>query len=160
MTEHQPYEVESVRDGFEVRRYPPAVLAQVPGAAVTSAFRTLFSYITGGNERSEKIAMTAPVLEQSGTFAFVMPSGSTLDAMPTPNDPAVSMIETGDELVAAARFSGRWTEGGFRKRAAELERRVRAAGFTIVGPVRFARYDPPWTPWFLRHNEVLLPIAE
>lgn len=160
MTEQQPYRVESVRDGFEVRRYPPAVLARVPGGAVSSAFRTLFSYITGGNERSEKISMTAPVLEESGMFAFVMPHGSTLTDLPAPRDPLVTMTQTPEELVAAVRFSGRWTEGGFRKRATELEARATAAGFEIVGPARFARYDPPWTPWFLRRNEVLIPVVE
>ena len=159
MTEQQPYTVEADLPGFQLRRYPPAVLAQVPGGAVSSAFRTLFSYIAGGNDRSEKISMTAPVIEQSGMFAFVMPKGSTLDDMPAPRDPAVTMTETGDELVAATRFSGRWTESGFRKRAEELEERVRAAGFGVVGPVRFARYDPPWTPWFMRHNEVLIPVS-
>lgn len=158
MTEHQPYSVEADLPGFQLRRYPPTVLAQVPGTA-SSAFRTLFSYIAGGNERSEKISMTAPVIEQSGMVAFVMPKGSALADMPAPRDPAVTMTETGDELVAAVRFSGRSNEGSFRNRAGELETRVRAARFEVVGPVRFARFDPPWTPWFLRHNEVLIPVA-
>ena len=159
MTEHQPYTVVAELPGFQLRRYPPAVLAQVSGGAVSSSFRTLFSYIAGGNARSEKISMTAPVLEQSGMFAFVMPEGSTLDDLPTPNDPAVVMTATADELVAAERFSGRSTDSGFRRHADALEARVRTAGFDIVGPVRFARFDPPWTPWFIRHNEVLIPVS-
>lgn len=42
--------------------------------------------------------------------------------------------------------------------ADELLRLLNAAGFSVVGRPRFARYDPPWTPWFLRRNEVVIPV--
>ena len=35
-----------------------------------------------------------------------------------------------------------------------------AAGLAPAGPPVYARYDPPWTPWFLRRNEVLVPLAD
>lgn len=139
----------------------------MPGAAgsgLTTAFRMLVSYIGGRNGQAEKIAMTAPVLEQpqgsTSLIAFVMPAGSKLDSMPEPSDPSVRMREVGEELVAATRFSGRWSADGFARRADELGDRVRAAGLQATGPVRYARYDPPWTPWFLRRNEVLVPVTE
>lgn len=28
------------------------------------------------------------------------------------------------------------------------------------GELIWVRYDPPWKPWFLRHNEVLLALAD
>jgi hypothetical protein len=31
---------------------------------------------------------------------------------------------------------------------------------TPIGVPRFARFDPPYTPWFLRRNEVLVDIVE
>ena len=168
MTEQQRYSVVETHDDFELRRYEPAVLAEVQvsggfGSGLTSAFRTLVSYIGGRNGASQKIAMTAPVLEQPGGSAslvsFVMPAGSTLEAMPDPDDPTVHMREVDEELVAAQRFSGRWSQGGFAQRARELSEAVRASGLTPAGPPRYARYDPPWTPWFMRRNEVLIPVA-
>ncbi len=160
MTEHQPYTVVEQRNGFELRRYPPAVLAEVEMSGVSSAFRTLVSYIGGRNSNGQKIAMTAPVLQEPGTFAFVMPAGSSLSRMPTPTDPTIRMRDVGEELVAADRFSGRWSDSGFARRAESLLAAVRAAGLEPTGAPRFARYDPPWTPWFMRRNEVLIPVAE
>ena len=168
MTEQQRYDVVEQMDGFELRRYEPAVLAEVQvsggiGSGLTSAFRILVSYIGGGNGKGQKIAMTAPVIEQpegaGSLVAFVMPAGSQLDAMPAPTDDSVHMRETSEELVAAQQFSGRWSQGGFARRADELVDLVRAAGLTPTGPARYARYDPPWTPWFMRRNEVLVPVA-
>lgn len=159
MTEQQQYRVIESSGDFELRRYEPAVLVEVEmGAGLTSAFRTLASYIGGRNQGGRKIAMTAPVLEQTGLMAFVMPAGSSLEAMPAPMDTCVRMREVGEELVAAARFTGRWSSDGFARRAQELVEQVQAAGLTPIGPVRYARYDPPWTPWFMRRNEVLVPV--
>jgi hypothetical protein len=31
-------------------------------------------------------------------------------------------------------------------------------GYRVSGEPRWARYDPPWKPWFLRRNEVIVPI--
>jgi len=170
MTEQQRYQVVRESGGFELREYEPHVLAEVRvrGAfesAGSTAFRPLVSYIGGRNASGQKIAMTAPVIQApdaTGTeheVAFVMPAGSTLAAMPEPTDAGVSMREVGTELVAAVRFSGRWSEGVFAERSAALLGWVRDEGLEPTGPPRFARYDPPWTPWFLRRNEVLIPVT-
>ena len=68
MTEQQPYEVLEQLDGFELRQYPPHLVAQVEiqGSfedAGNRAFRTLFGYITGKNGARGSVAMTAPVLQ-------------------------------------------------------------------------------------------------
>lgn len=168
MTEQQRYTVVEQMDDFELRRYEPAVLAEVEvpgglGSGLTSAFRVLASYIGGRNGNGQKIAMTAPVLEQpegsASRIAFVMPAGSDLGSMPEPADASVHMRQTSEELVAAQQFSGRWTQSGFARRADELVELVQAHGLTPTGPARYARYDPPWTPWFMRRNEVLVPVA-
>lgn len=167
MTEQQRYRVVEEKDDFELRRYEPAVLAEVEvlggfGSGLTSGFRTLASYIGGRNGSSQKIAMTAPVLEQpegaTSLVAFVMPAGSDLESMPAPSDPSVQMRQVDEELVAAQRFSGRWSQGGFARRADDLVEMVKSAGLTPTGSPRYARYDPPWTPWFMRRNEVLIPV--
>lgn len=170
MTEHQPYDVLEQRTGYELRRYPAHVVAEVEvsgsfESAGVTAFRPLASYITRGG-----VAMTAPVLQHAvdvvddaataGAYrvAFVMPAGATLDSLPVPQDTRVSIREVPEEVAAAVRFSGRWTRGAFRRHLSELRQAVTRDGLQPAGPVRWARFDPPWTPWFLRHNEVVLPV--
>lgn len=171
MTEQQPYEVAGEHPGFELRRYPAHHVAEtvVSGPferAGNAAFRSLFRYITGRNGPGVSIAMTAPVVQEAGegtdqfVVAFVMPQRYSQDPPPAPADPGVRVRQVPASLVAAARFSGRWSQRSYGQHADRLLRDVTAAGLSVDGPIRFARFDPPWTPWFLRHNEVLVPVAE
>ena len=126
---------------------------------------------------SAKIAMTAPVgmrpaAAEDGTasapapgdsgrwvMSFAMPSAWTLATLPEPTDPRVTLREAPPRQIAVLRFSGLWSDARF----AEQERRLRAelatSGWQVTGPVESMRYDPPWTLWFLRRNEVALPVA-
>ncbi len=110
--------------------------------------------------------MTAPVVQQAtgrpGSYLvqFVMPSHFTAQTLPVPDDARVRTREIPQQLAAAVRFSGRWTRNGFEERAAALHQAVVAAGLRPAGPVRYARFNPPWTPWFLRRNEVVQPVEE
>lgn len=185
MTEHQPYEVVDSYPAFELRRYPAHLVAEVsvPGSfeeAGNRAFRSLFGYISGQNASarsvamtapvvqenvtSEKIAMTAPVVQvenSSGDYvvAFVLPGSLTAETAPVPTDPTVRVREVPERLAAAMRYSGRWTEGAYRRRLAQLESEVVAAGFRPTGAATFARFDPPFKPWFLRRNEVIRDVV-
>ncbi|WP_120339683.1 SOUL family heme-binding protein [Cryobacterium soli] len=186
MTEQQPYDVVRSYDDFEVRRYPEHVLAEVvvDGAfedAGNRAFRYLFNYISGENvfrakvamtapvvqdAASTKIAMTAPVVQQPGgtadgshRVAFVLPAGLTEATAPRPTSPQVHLRTVPESLVAAIRYRGRWTEDGYRTHLEELRTAVGAAGLTATGTPRFARFDPPFKPAFLRRNEVLLDVV-
>ncbi len=77
-----------------------------------------------------------------------------------PNRPEVTLRTVPERLVAAARFSGRWTQASWESHREALVASVAAAGLTTIGDARFARFDPPYTPWFLRHNEVLIDLAD
>ncbi|WP_125131481.1 heme-binding protein [Microbacterium sp. 10M-3C3] len=181
MTEQQPYDVVRERDGWEVRRYPAHVVVETDvrdasfEVAGNRAFRALAGYIGGENRRREKIAMTAPVVQQSQKIAmtapvvqsgagdgfvvaFVLPSGMTEADAPIPNRPDVRLRTVPERLVAATRFSGRWAQASWEKHREELLSALRGAGLSAVGEPRFARFDPPFTPWFLRHNEVQVDI--
>jgi hypothetical protein len=193
VTEQQPYDVLARHDGFELRRYPASVLAEVTvdgdfGDAGNRAFRALFGYITGGNRSRDKVAMTAPVLQapvpdapggarsesvpqttpviappgarSRHAVAFVLPATMALDTAPEPTDPAVTLRELPAHLAAATRYSGRWSEAAYREHEAALLGAVRAAGLTPLGAPRFARFDPPMKPWFPRHNEVVVEVAD
>ena len=88
-----------------------------------------------------------------------MPSGRTLADLP---DPAgdVTLREVPERRIAALRFSGRWTDANFETHAADLMAWIEAQGLTPPGPVEFAYYNDPFTPWFLRRNEVLVEVAD
>ena len=184
MTEQQPYEVARTTPDFELRRYPVHVIAETVVRDVSfedagsRAFRFLFGYIQGENtarqsiamtapvvqSTSSRIAMTAPVVQQQGedgfVVAFVLPATLTEASAPVPNRPEVTLRTVPARLVAALRFSGRWTQAAWESHRAALVASVAAAGLTTLGEARFARFDPPYTPWFLRHNEVLVDVAE
>ncbi len=182
-TEQAEYRVVAEHEGFELRRYAPMILAEteVEGdfeRAGNAAFRRLFDYISGDNRSrtsiamtapvvqepaSEKIAMTAPVVQEGGDrrwqVAFVLPSSYTADTAPEPTDPVVRLRVVPERTVAALRFSGRWNGDRFLDREAELRRLLAAEGLRVAGPTVYARYDPPFKPWFLRRNEILIPVA-
>ncbi|MSY00649.1 MAG: hypothetical protein F2750_04655, partial [Actinobacteria bacterium] len=67
MTQRQEFKVLQTYEGFELREYLPCVIAEVKvnatySQAGSSAFSSLFNYISKGNKSSQKIAMTAPVI--------------------------------------------------------------------------------------------------
>jgi hypothetical protein len=128
------------------------------------AFMRLAGYIGGRNRQGEKIAMTAPVVQEAGpepglyVVGFVMPADSFGRVAPEPSDPNVRVRVVPGRLAAAKRFSGRWSQSRYDGQAAQLLKEVEQAGLHVDGPLRFARFDPPWIPWFRRRNEVLAPI--
>ena len=121
---------------------------------------------TGGQDgRSEKVAMTAPVVQRpSGedefVVAFVLPTSLTADTAPVPTNPQVPIHTDPAVLAAVLSYSGGWSRSGFDKHNAQLQQAVLNAGLTPIGPPRFARFDPPFKPWFLRHNEVVQDVQE
>lgn len=169
MTEHQPYALLREYEGIELRRYPDSALVQVRvdgdfDRAGNRAFRPLFDYISGGNRTATKFSMTAPVIQQEvapdrSVVSFVLPSGVDRTAIPAPRDARVTTTILPAHTAAAARFRGGWSESLFRRKGAELLRAVAAAGLTTVGEVSYSRFDPPWMPGPLKHNEALIDIV-
>ena len=114
---------------------------------------------------SQKVTMTAPVVQRpsgEGEFvvAFVMPASLNADTAPVPTNPQVEIHTIPAGLAAAVSYSGGWSQSGFDKHSAQLPQAVLDAGLTLIGPPRFARFDPPFKPWFLRHNEVVQDVRE
>jgi hypothetical protein len=167
---------------FEIRDYPSLVVAEVTVSggqkeAASKGFRLLAGYIFGGNKRrqsipmtapveqapsSEKIAMTAPVTQiaDAGNWIvrFTMPRAYTLDTLPEPNDPKVQLKRLPTERVAVIRFSGLAGKGDVDAKTTELVALIKAHHLRAIGPVSLAQYNPPWTLWFMRRNEVMIPI--
>jgi hypothetical protein len=169
MTEQQPYEVVQRYRDFEVRRYPSHVVAEIAMSgpferAGNAGFGPLVSYISGRNRDGRKIAMTAPVIQEplaadAHMVAFVMPAGAQVDTLPSPTSSGVVVHEVEESLAAVITYSGRWTESSYARRVEELVAAVDREGLVVAGRPRYARFDPPWKPPFLRRNEVVLPVT-
>lgn len=168
---------------FELRDYAPQLLAEtiVEGdleGAGTKAFTRLFRYISGSNRPGMKVAMTAPVSQEPArqklqmtapvgqapvpggwAVSFMMPATFTLKTLPEPDDPAVTLREVPARRVAAVRYTGAWSEKGYLRHKASLESWIREHGWTVAGAAVWARYNAPFIPWFLRRNEVLIPVS-
>ncbi|MFU8816753.1 MAG: SOUL family heme-binding protein [Pseudomonadales bacterium] len=163
------YQVEATVGDVEVRRYAPHLLASVQvdanfEAAGNRAFRPLFRFIDGNNSRGEEISMTAPVLQSAGTagweVSFVMPEGYRMDTLPRPEQQEVQIRSASGELMAALAYSGRWSESRYRLHETALREALQTSEYQICGEPLWARYDPPFKPWFMRRNEVLIPVAK
>ena len=182
-TERPSFTVLKQYDTFEVREYPPLLVAEtvVEGSrddASTAGFRRLAAYIFGGNRGATSIAMTAPVTQTPGqkiemtapvaqtategkqwVIQFTMPSSFTsLEQLPVPNDSTVTLRATPKRTVAVIQYSGVWSESNFSTHLATLTAGLVKAGLTPHGTATWARYDPPWKPWFLRTNEIHLTV--
>jgi hypothetical protein len=163
--ESAPYKVVRRDGAFEVRDYPALTLVETPMATKgeDGSFSRLFNFITGRNATKQKIAMTTPVFmtgsTTNATMAFVMPANMTAAQLPQPADASVTIREAKAGQFAVFRFSG----GQNSKNAAAALSRLRtwmteeklSGGSEAI----YGYFDPPWTPTFLRRNEVMLRVA-
>lgn len=170
MTNEIPYAVTETFRDIEVRAYSSMILATVLGRGDYGAFGLLFRYITGSNatqktipmtapvvsERtgSERIPMTAPVVSDRDRFSFVLPPSYTMETAPLPLDPGVRLEPFPARRVAVVRFRGRATARAVRERTEALLRGLAQAGIQPIGSPFLMRYNPPYTPVFMRRNEV------
>lgn len=180
--EEAVYKVLKKENHFEIRDYAPHILAEtvVEGdleEAGDKAFNRLFQYISGENRSRDKVAMTAPVsqepagqkiqmtapvgqrrVQESWAVSFMMPASYTLESLPEPVDPKVTLRRVPARRMAAVRYSGFWSEKNYLRYKRELESWIHQKGLTISGDPIWARYNPPFTPWFMRRNEILIPV--
>jgi len=168
MVKEAKYSVVKNLDKVEIRYYPKLIIAEVDGYR-DRGFNLLFDYISGNNISkqnmemtapviSKNIEMTAPVLSENKSIAFVMPEGYTLENTPKPNDQRVKIKQISERYVAALKFSGRWTNSNFDEKSKELITKLQKANIKTKGNIFSMRYSSPYTPWFLRRNEVAIEI--
>lgn len=174
MVQRLDYQVVRSYGAFELRRYPLTILATVRGMDDYEAFSILFDYISGGNRRKQKVAMTAPVLSDEGaseripmavpivsgtrSFSFVLPPSYSPTDVPEPLDPRVVVEVVPGRELAVMRFRGRTGERKVSERSQALMDVVAWSGLSARGSPFLMRYNPPFTPGFLRRNEVAIEV--
>jgi len=166
VVEQAEYEIQETAGKMEIRKYPGMMLATVYGYSDNAAFGMLFDYIAGNNESkrkipmttpvisSEKIAMTAPVISNSQSFSFVLPRTYEANTAPEPIDKRIRIEQVPARRVAVIRFRGRATAKDLKARTSELIGFTTRLGLVTQGEPFLLRYNPPFTPGFLRRNEL------
>src|SRR6056297_2638630 len=181
-TEEAEYSVTLKEGDLELRHYEPQIVAETVvdtefEDAGSEAFGRLFKYISGNNQPQREIAMTAPVGQVAGgqeiemtapvgqtqvdgkwVVSFMMPGSFTMQTTPTPRDERITIRQVPERTMAAIEYSGFWSKSGYQQNKARLEEWINKKGFIIQGRPVWARYNAPFMPWFLRRNEVLIPI--
>jgi hypothetical protein len=172
MVQSVKYEIVKKLGNVEIRRYPKIMIAKVSNLEADS-FGLLFRFISGNNMEKEKVKMTTPVVSQEikmtspvlsdfsnqGYMAFVMPPDFSMETTPLPLDSRVKIEEVPSRLVAVLRFSGSWSEAHFEEKTKELMQELTNSKMVTVGPVFSMLYNPPFTPSFLRRNEVAIEVT-
>ena len=180
--EEPTYTVTRTIGDVELRHYEPYVVAEVlvtgtAGEAGSKAFGILAGYIFGKNKGEKTLAMTAPVTQtpapvKLGMTApviqnaapggylvqFVLPKGTTLATAPEPIDPQVRLRVVDPMDVAVIRYSGFWSDANYNEHLALLRTALTRAGIPSSGEPIYSRYNAPFTPWFLRRNEIWLQV--
>jgi len=178
------YTVLEHREGYEVRQYNGYLLAEteVRGPykeSLNQGFRILFDFISGNNEGKIPIEMTAPVLQEAkpgpqkiemtapvlmesqedrNVIAFIMPAKYTMQTLPRPGDPRVTIRETPPRKVAVLAYSWYATEERVRKETDRLRSLLARDGIRPTSSFRSAQYNPPWTLPFFRRNEIMVDL--
>jgi hypothetical protein len=185
MSLEQPDYTVIYKDGnIEYRQYEPYLVSETLientgeyNDAGNEGFRRLFRYISGANESQAKISMTAPVAQtpssekiamtvpvQQGEsaegwrVAFMLPSQFTMETAPVPTDDRVQIRAMPGRLMAVLRYSGRWTDSNFEKKKSLLGAAVDVQSIDRIGEFQSAFYNPPFTPPFMRRNEVMVEV--
>ena len=181
------YNVISSEGNFEVRDYADLVLISTAmrfeAQGNDGSFSRLFRYISGENGKQQKVAMTTPVFmergsdnladetfsresqpgsrqaeTQPGQMAFVVPEQVASAGAPLPGNANVELRERKGGKFATIRFAGRMDDETLLERENELRQWMEQQNLTAAASVEYAGYDPPWTPGFLRRNEILIRI--
>ena len=181
-TEEAKYQVNYQQENFQVRQYEAHIVAETIvdsefEDAGSEAFQRLFKYISGNNTAKQSIDMTAPVSQEAdgqkidmtspvgqqsvnGRWAvsFMMPASSSYETLPKPNNSDVVLKQVPERYIASIEYSGFWSETSYKENKNKLQAWISKNGYQVIGEPIWARYNDPFTLWFLRRNEILIPI--
>jgi hypothetical protein len=166
-TPQQPYKELGKKGELEFRFYPESVMASVTSSKNTykessnQNFRVLAGYIFGSNQKSDKIAMTAPVhmemTKEKSTMSFVMPQGYNLDNLPKPSSASIALHKSPEEYVAVIRFGGWASDEKIEEKKKEIHEQLTKFGIKHNNNFRFLGYNAPWD-FLFRRNEIIVSI--
>jgi len=181
--EQAKYNVVESSGSIEIRDYAPKIIAQTEVAgerkeAINQGFRLIADYIFGNNTSAQKVAMTAPVIQQESEkiamtapvmqtgndnnwiVAFVMPGEYTIETLPKPNNNLVKLIEVPGKRFGVIRFTGLAGQESLKTNTDKLNAYIKSQNLNSISAPAYAFYNPPWTLPFMRRNEVMIEISK
>ena len=174
--EQPQFEVVLQKENLAIRDYASVMVVEVQVAAsrrdaAGDAFRSLFKYISGNNEDNLEIPMTSPVAQtqvpkasnnedDKWAIRFFLPRKIIDEGAPLPEEDGVNLVNLKAQRYASVSFKGTQNDKKVAKNSAQLREFIVQNGYQVSGQPIYAFYDPPFVPWFLRDNEILLPIAK
>ena len=171
--EQPSYKVILEQDKFSIRDYSEVIVVETKVVAsrrdaTSEAFRKLFRYISGNNEANLEISMTSPVAQtltnQDGEIGenwavrFFLPRSLSEENIPKPSETGVAVVKLKAQKYGSVSFKGTQNDKKVSENLAKLEAFIAENDYEVSGPPVYAFYDPPFIPWFLRDNEILLPV--
>jgi DNA gyrase inhibitor GyrI len=167
--EEPDYIVLKKESDIEIRQYKNFLTASIEmegdrKEAIGKGFRSLFKYISGENKNKESISMTVPVMQKSTgnnkwSISFVVPKKFDLKNVPQPDNKNIQIKNNFDLKVIAITFSGLFSDGNIEENETKLRNYIKEKGIKIEESAIYAGYNAPWTPWFLKRNEVLFKLV-
>ena len=161
------YSVIKKYGSMEIRQYPNMIVAQTmlmqstQEQKMSGGFRTIAGYIFGGNDRNQKIAMTAPVVMKMGDTAsmyFMMPKQYNSTQLPKPNSSKVEIVNERARVLAVIRFGGFSSEMKIEKYKNKLAALISENNLKTTGPYMYMGYNAPWDV-INRRNEVAIEVV-
>lgn len=157
-TERPEYEVvDRLGSNVEIRRYSAQSWIATDYRGDDSSFRVLASYIFGGNREGRKVAMTAPVITDE-RMAFILPGDMSVEDAPAPNGQPIDFTTVPARKLATLEFGWTTPEDRVQRKTEELLAVLERRGIRTVGEPFLMRYNDPWTPPFMRRNEVAIEV--
>ena len=172
--EQPSYKVILEQDKFSIRDYSEVIVVETEVVAsrrdaTSEAFRKLFRYISGNNEANLEISMTSPVAQtltnQDGEIGknwsvrFFLPRSLSEENIPKPSETGVAVVKLKAQKYGSVSFKGTQNDKKVSENLAKLEAFIAENDHEVSGPPVYAFYDPPFIPWFLRDNEILIPVT-
>ena len=166
--EEPDYTVLKKESEIEIRQYKNFLTASIEmegdrKKAIGKGFRFLFKYISGENKNKESISMTIPVMQKSSgnnkwNVSFVVPKKFDIKNAPQPDNVNIQLKNNSDLKVIAITFSGLFSDGNIQENETKLRNYIKEQGIKIEEPAIYAGYNAPWSPWFLKRNEVMFKL--
>ncbi len=112
--------------------------------------------------------MTSPVAQtltnQDGEIGenwavrLFLPRSLSEENIPKPSETGVAVVKLKAQKYGSVSFKGTQNDKKVSENLAKLEAFIAENDYEVSGPPVYAFYDPPFIPWFLRDNEILLPV--
>ena len=173
--EEPKYTIIKQTNDYEIRKYGDRLAVETQeGSGENRAFSLLFKYISGANELNSKVAMTIPVTQSTKidmtapvtqqdvngerVMRFFLPTKFTMEDAPRPTSDTIRLVIVKGQTYAVARYSGRSSEQNFIRNARNLSEALKRDGVVVTGDPIKATFNGPFMPFFLRRNEVMVPV--